>query len=97
MLFFKIILLFNTKESLFNGGWIILNQVGYLLFVKVDILLINTLMGSQFSGEYAALIQWNILIRTLAGILSGILVPVIITFYAKKEFIKNAVIRYYFN
>jgi len=80
---------FSTLKSLYSmGGWIILNQVGYLLFVKVDMLLINKLMGSQFSGEYAALIQWNILIRTLAGILSGILVPVIITFYAKKEFVK---------
>jgi membrane protein EpsK len=80
---------FSYLKSIYSmGGWIILNQVGYLLFVKVDLLLINKLMGSQSSGEYAALMQWNILIRTFAGILSGILVPVIITFYAKKEFVK---------
>jgi len=80
---------FSKLKTIYSmGGWIILNQVGYLLFVKVDLLLINKLLGSQSSGEYAALIQWNTLIRTFAGIFSGILVPVIIAFYAKKEFVK---------
>lgn len=67
------------------GGWLIVNQIGYLLFLKIDIFLINKLMGASQAGEYAALVQWNGLIRTFAGILSGIFAPVIMIYYARKE------------
>lgn len=67
------------------GGWILVNQVGFLLFLKVDLYIINKFLGTLQAGEYSILIQWNNLLRTMASVFSGILTPVIMIYYARNE------------
>ena len=67
------------------GGWLVLNQVGYLLFLKIDLLVINKFLGPQKGGEYAAVQQWSILLRVFAGVLSGMVGPMILISYANKR------------
>lgn len=67
------------------GGWLIVNQLGYLLFLKIDLLVINRFIGPEVGGEYAAVQQWNSLIRTVGTVLSGVIGPMILISFAKNK------------
>jgi membrane protein EpsK len=67
------------------GGWVIVNQIGALLFVQIDLIVVNLLFGATPAGEYAIALQWVVLLRSVAGVLSEVLSPMILTYYARDE------------
>jgi membrane protein EpsK len=67
------------------GFWIIINQIGVLFFLQSDILVINYFKGAELSGIYAVLLQWSFLIRALVAIIAGVIGPLVLNLYAKKE------------
>ncbi|MFA7535182.1 MAG: oligosaccharide flippase family protein [Desulfuromonadales bacterium] len=67
------------------AGWILVNQLGYLLFLRIDTYVINRFIGPEACGEYAAVQQWNQLARTTAGVLSGAIAPLGMIYYARGE------------
>ncbi len=75
----------QMKELSLMGGWLLVTQIGSLLFLKIDLLIANKFLGAAQAGNYAIIIQWNSLLRAFAGMLSGILTPVIMIYYARKE------------
>ena len=68
------------------GNWIIVNQIGALLFLQVDLIIVNKLFGPTSGGEYATILMWSMLLRSMAGMLAGVLTPIILTYYAKNQF-----------
>jgi len=64
------------------GGWVAIDQLGSLLFFSIDLIVVNFLFGAKSAGEYAIAFQWVILLRAVAGVISGVLTPMIITYYA---------------
>ncbi|MCM1986699.1 oligosaccharide flippase family protein [Methanococcoides seepicolus] len=74
------------KEIVGMGNWIIINQIGALLFLQMDLIVVNKLFGSIAGGEYAAILMWSTLLRSIAGMLSGLLTPIILTYYANNQF-----------
>ncbi len=75
------------------GGWIIVNQVGFLLLLKVDLIVVNRFIGPDAGGEYAAVQQWTKLLRSIAGVLSAVIGPMVLISYANskmKDLIKFA-------
>lgn len=79
---FKISMLRDICEM---GGWIVINQIGFLLFVSIDLIVVNLIFGASPAGNYAIALQWSILLRAVGTMLSGVLTPTILTFYARKE------------
>lgn len=69
------------------GFWLIVNQIGVLLLLQTEVLVVNSIKGPILSGIYAALIQWSFLIRALTGVLSGVTGPVILHFFAVKDWV----------
>lgn len=67
------------------GWWVVVNQIGSLLFLQIDLIVVNLLFGDTSAGEYAIALQWVILLRAVAGVLSGILTPTIFSYYARGE------------
>lgn len=67
------------------AGWVIVNTVGYLLFVRIDIYIVNQFIGPVAGGEYAAVLQWSQLMRTAAGVFSGVITPLGMIYYAQGE------------
>lgn len=65
------------------GGWMVVNHIGYLLFLQIDLIVVNRLFGPVAGGEYASVLQWNALIRSMAGVLSGVLGPMLMICYAQ--------------
>jgi O-antigen/teichoic acid export membrane protein len=73
------------KEIASTSGWLVVNQVGSLLFLSIDLIVVNKLFGAAAGGEYATILQWSNLLRSMAGTLAGVLTPVIITLYARRQ------------
>lgn len=81
----KMIDLTQAKELSSMGGWLLVTQIGALLFLKIDLLLANKFLGPIQAGNYAVVIQWNSLLRAFAGMLSGVLTPIVMIYYARGE------------
>ncbi|MFY9540484.1 MAG: oligosaccharide flippase family protein [Methanosarcina flavescens] len=67
------------------GGWVIINEIGSLLFLQIDLIVVNKLFGAVAGGEYSVVLTWSMMLRTVAGMLVGVLTPVILTYYAKER------------
>ena len=67
------------------GGWLLVNQVGALLFTQMDVWVCNRFVGPEAAGEYAAVLQWPTLIRHGGAIISSVVAPMIMIYYARSE------------
>jgi len=67
------------------GGWVFINQIGALLFLQIDLIVVNILFGATSAGEYAIVLTWGNQLRAIAGVLGGVLTPMILTFYAREK------------
>jgi membrane protein EpsK len=79
----KMIKLSHFKNLSSMAGWVLVNQIGSLLFLKVDLFIANKFLGVAKAGEYAIVLQWSTLIMLFSGMLAGVLSPVVMTYYAK--------------
>ena len=75
----------RVKELLETGSWLLINQIGALLFLQIDLIVVNILFGATPAGEYAIVLTWGNQLRAIGGVLSGVLTPMILTFYAREH------------
>jgi len=74
------------KEMVSMGVGVSINQFGSLLYLNSDLIVINIFLGSVATGQYGAIIQWTILIRTLAGVVTRLFGPIVMELIAKQDF-----------
>lgn len=74
------------RKMLSSGMWNSINQIGVVLFLGIDLFIANIMLGPGKAGIYAAILQIPLIIRTLAGIISSLFAPNIISYYAKNEY-----------
>jgi O-antigen/teichoic acid export membrane protein len=72
----------RVKDLCGMGWWIVVDQIGSLLLLSIDLIVVNLLFGATSAGKYAIALQWVILLRAVAGLLSGVLTPTILSYYA---------------
>jgi len=75
----------KASEILGMGGWVIISQVGSLLFLQIDLIVVNKLFGTLAGGEYSIAFMWSSMLRTIAGVLISILTPVILAYYVRDK------------
>lgn len=75
----------RLKELTFMGWWAVVDMFGSLLLLQIDLIVVNLLFGATAAGEYAVVFLWVILLRGMAGTLSSVLSPMILTYYAKEK------------
>ncbi|HZO89654.1 MAG TPA: oligosaccharide flippase family protein [Chthonomonadaceae bacterium] len=68
-----------------TGGWVIVNQIGAILFLSIDLLVINRLLGAEASGRYAAVMQLPLTLRYLAAAIQSVFTPTILYLFARKD------------
>jgi membrane protein EpsK len=73
------------REIAQMGGWIIINEIGALLLLNIDLIVVNYLYGNTVGGEYAIAYQWVGLLRGLASTFISILGPIILIAYADRQ------------
>lgn len=67
------------------GGWMTVNQVGSLLFLQIDLIIVNIVLGAEAGGRYGSVLQWSVLLRTLADAIAGVVTPVLLGQYARGD------------
>lgn len=72
----------RVRELFGMGGWLIVNQVGTLLFLNVDLIVANILLGAEVAGGYGSVLLFSTMLRQLAQTASTVLTPTILTKYA---------------
>lgn len=75
----------RVKDLCEMGWWVVINNIGSLLFLQIDLIIVNLLFGATSAGEYAIALQWVILLRTFAVVLSSVLTPTIFSYYAREQ------------
>ena len=75
----------KVKGIMETGGWIIINEIGSLLFLEIDMIVVNKLFGAVAGGEYSIVLTWSALLRAIAAMLIGVLTPMILAYYAKER------------
>ncbi len=73
------------RELTATGGWVIINQIGAILYLSIDLLVANRLFGAEQSGEYAAVLQLPLLVRTLGSTVAAVFSPTVLYYFARKE------------
>jgi membrane protein EpsK len=71
-----------------TGSWLIVNHLGSLLFLYTDLWVVNYFYGTGGTGEYSIGLQWNNMLRMMAGVFSSLITPMIMISYAHKNFSK---------
>jgi membrane protein EpsK len=74
-----------VRELTSIGGWSVVNQIGTLLYLSIDLFVINKVLGPVAGGRYSALLVWPTLLRTMAGYISGIFAPTFVKYFANEQ------------
>lgn len=64
------------------ASWSTVNQVGVLLLMQVDLLIVNAMFGAEMTGRYASVLLFPALIHTMAESVATVLSPAIMARYA---------------
>jgi len=67
------------------GGWLLINQLGVMLFLKIDLIIANTFLGAKIAGEYGSVLIFSSLIQQLAYNISMTLTPSFVSKYASGD------------
>lgn len=73
------------RNLLSTGGWISINQVGAILFLAIDLVVVNRLFGAESGGRYAVALQWSSLLRSITTVIAGVFGPTIVYLYARND------------
>ena len=75
----------RLREMIGMSGWLMINQAGAILFLNIDLLVINLALGAKASGGYASVLQLAVLLRTTASVLASAITPVAIRHHSKGD------------
>jgi O-antigen/teichoic acid export membrane protein len=75
----------RVRQLFGMGGWLVVNQVGTLFFLKIDLIVANTVLGAEIAGGYSSVLLFSIMLRQLAQTASAVLTPTILAKYARGE------------
>jgi membrane protein EpsK len=81
----KLFRLSAFKNLVNMGGWLAVDQIGTLLLLNADLIILNIFLGPQATGRYAPLLQWVLLLRLLSYAISGVFSPIAYEYIAKKQ------------
>jgi len=72
-------------ETIKFGGWMVVIQVGILLYLQTDALIINRMLGPTEGGKYATLLGFSMQLRSMTSMLITVLSPAMIAAYARQD------------
>jgi membrane protein EpsK len=75
----------RIRELFGMGGWVTVNQIGTLLFLNIDLIVVNIVLGAKVAGEYGSILLFSVLLRSITGTVAGVLYPTIVSKYAQQD------------
>lgn len=74
------------REMNAMGLWMAINGVGMILYLNIDLIVLNKVLGTAAGGRYSVVSQLSTNMRTLAAGIAAILIPVVLGYYARKDY-----------
>jgi membrane protein EpsK len=65
-----------------TAGWVSVSQVGTILLIGIDLLVVNRIFGPVANTQYAVALQWSMMLRGIAITLSVLFAPKITALHA---------------
>ncbi len=78
-------------EMIKMGSWMMVSQLGVVLYFSIDPLFITRMMGPEDSGKYWSILLLELKLRGLSTMMCSLVVPMAIASYARQDW--NALIR----
>lgn len=75
----------KMKQMLKFSGWVLVNQLGALLFLSIDLIVANLIFGATAAGRYGAVLIFSALLRSLVGTISAVFDPIVFTLFAQNN------------
>ena len=76
----------KCREMLGMGSWFTVDQIGAVLYLSIDVLIINRTLGPEATGEYATVLGLAIMLRGIASTMSSMVTPVAVACYARGDY-----------
>lgn len=76
----------RLKQMLGFSGWVLVDRVGTLLLLNIDLIVANLIFGAEVAGRYGSVIIFPTLLRTLVATVDAVLVPILVTLYAQNNY-----------
>lgn len=64
------------------GSWMVVNEIGALLFQNTSLIIANISLGAKIGGEYGTIILFSSLLRGFTSAVSSVFTPMILEKYA---------------
>lgn len=78
---------YSRVRQLFGmGGWLVVDQVGSLLLLNIELIVANAILGAEAAGIYGSLLLFSTLLQGIVGTVSVVFTPTFVTQYAKGDF-----------
>lgn len=75
----------EVKMIFSMGIWVFVNQIGFVIFSKLDLALANFYFGAESAGLYAIIVQFSDLIKSFGAVIAGVTGPVIMIFASRGD------------
>jgi membrane protein EpsK len=75
----------QLRDLISTGGWLVINQTAAVLFLNIDLIVVNIMLGAKAGGSYAPVLQLSRMLRVLAGVVAGVLAPTILSRHARQD------------
>lgn len=73
------------REMGHMSGWIVVNQIGALLYLSISFVIINIFLGPEQVGRYGPVAQWIPLLGMLGWTISNVLTPIAYDYIAHSK------------
>lgn len=73
------------REMANMGIWILISQIGALLYLNIDMVIINLFLGPREVGYYAPFVQWVVLISFFGSAVGDVFAPVAFEYIAQNQ------------
>lgn len=74
----------HFREMISTNAWILVDQLGTILLLNVDLFLVNRFFGAQLTGEYGLAIQWVNILKALMTAIT-VFTPTYVIYVAKGD------------
>lgn len=73
-------------EMVRMGGWVVVNYIGSIFVIGIDLLIANRLLGPGVAGQYATVMQWSMMLRLMANTVATVFGPSVFYYYARQDY-----------
>jgi len=82
---FKLFDVTKMKQMLKFSGWVVVNKLGTLLILSLDLIIANLVFGPVIAGRYGAVLIFPSLLQSLVGQIIAVLDPIVFTLFAQNN------------